>query len=224
MRTSQIVTIIDYNRGNIFSIENAIKHVGGNCRVSGDPIEISNADKLILPGVGAFGDAMAELQKFHLVEAIYEFIKRGKHILGICLGMQLLFSESYEFGHYQGLDLIKGKVIRFNEPKDDDNKFKIPHIAWCPIKSPELGTGSDRNSDWNHSILQRIVSGTYFYFVHSYICVPENEENVLAESYYGYNRFCSVVRYYNVWGCQFHPEKSGINGLKIYEDFIHNID
>lgn len=226
MRTGADVTIIDYKRGNLYSIEKAVRQVGGTPRLTSDPVEISKANKLILPGVGAFGDAMFELRRSDIAEAIAESVAKGNHLLGICLGMQLLFPESHEFGLHHGLDLIGGKVVRFKKTQPDELKFKVPHIAWCSINSRDSNNNYKTATDtkWKQTILQGIDSGTNFYFVHSYICVPDSPEVVLAESIYGHDRFCSVVRSNNIWGCQFHPEKSGVNGLKIYENFIHIID
>ena len=222
------ITILDYQRGNLFSIAMAVKYCGGKPVITNNPSEIAGAKKLILAGVGAFGDAIETLRKSHLSEAIVEFINRGRPLLGICLGMQLLFSESYEFGHYHGLDLIKGKVIRFGQPTETGSRFKIPHIAWCPIQKPKAAEArknmSKERDIWSNSILQGIDPGTNFYFAHSYMCIPERNADCLAGSVYGLQDFCSAVRHGNIWGCQFHPENSGTSGLKIYENFIHNID
>lgn len=216
------ITIVDYKRGNLYSIAMAVKYAGGNPIVTSDPAKIRNAEKLILAGVGAFGDAMDTLCENNLSEAIIEFISKGKHLLGICLGMQLLFSESYEFGCHKGLGLINGKVVRFNESNDLANRLKIPHIAWCSIEKTYQRTGTAyKEKRWSDLIFHGINSGTDFYFAHSFVCVPENNDDILAESVYGSSRFCSAAGRNNICGCQFHPEKSGVNGLKIYENFIY---
>lgn len=223
MDNSGKITIIDYGRGNLLSIEKAVKKSGGCTITSNDPEKICSAEKLILPGVGAFGDAMGELKTSNLADALLEFVKTGRPLLGICLGMQLLFTESEEFGCHQGLDLIKGNVKRFQKPDKESYNYKIPHIGWTRIKCPELKSiGTGCKAPWDKSILRGIESGSYFYFVHSYICIPSDKNNILAESSFGKDRFCSVVNRNNIWGCQFHPEKSGKDGLEIFKNFIKN--
>jgi len=201
--------------GNLFSIQRAVSQAGDEAVITDDRREIERAARLILPGVGAFGDAMAELRRRELVRSVAEFAAGGRPILGICLGMQLLFSESFEFGHNEGLNLVPGRVVRFKS-EADDRAFKVPQIGWNRI-APPAGRGA---ADWQGTILGGIGPEDYFYFVHSFICVPESKEDVLAETSYGYDRFCSVVRRKNVWGCQFHPEKSGEQGLSIYRAFL----
>ena len=213
-------TVVDYDMGNLFSIEKAIDYVGGTAEITGDPSKIAEADRLVLPGVGAFGSAMQRLEGAGIEDAINEFAQMERPLLGICLGMQLLLSESHEFGRHRGLGLIEGKVIRFKDPKPEGPHFKIPQIGWTEIELPELN-GFSTNSEWNRTILQGIDPGSFFYFVHSYICVPGHDRYVLAESVYGDDRFCSVVGKDHIWGCQFHPEKSDNAGLLIYENLIN---
>ena len=212
------VTIVDYDRGNLFSIAMAVKHVGGNPIITNDPTKIINADRLILAGVGAFGDAMSTLDENGLSDAVREFVNKGNPLLGICLGMQLLFSESYEFGHHKGLVLVPGKVIYFKDLENMDDRLKIPHIGWNNIEQASYVQPS------LSGVLSGGVYGANFYFVHSYICIPEDNKYIAAETEYGAQRFCSVVNKDNIWGCQFHPEKSGMKGLKIYDNFINNND
>jgi len=218
-------TVIDYGRGNLFSIERAVRYAGGKAEITDDPARIASADRLILPGVGAFGEGMSKLKEKGIDEAIYQFVRTGRPLFGICLGMQLIFNESYEFGLHQGLGLIKGKVIRFQDPRKDGPHFKIPHIEWSKIEYPASIKASNpaNNSPWQGTILQGLNSGSYFYFVHSFICVPDDIESVLAESTYGEDSFCSVVHKDNIWGCQFHPERSGSNGFSIYKNFLFHL-
>ncbi|OGS19430.1 MAG: imidazole glycerol phosphate synthase, glutamine amidotransferase subunit [Elusimicrobia bacterium RIFOXYA2_FULL_50_26] len=213
---NNVITIVDYGMGNLFSIEHAINHIGGTARITDNPSEIAKAERVILPGVGAFGKGMHELRSHRLDEALMKFIETGRPLLGICLGMQLLFSEGSEFEWNKGLSIISGKVIRFKDPMPDENMFKIPQIGWNCIlpQSP---------ASWNGTILDGIAPGSYFYFVHSFICVPENSLNILAATEYGKDSFCSVARKDNVYGCQFHPERSAADGLKIYDNFLHKV-
>lgn len=216
------VTIVDFGLGNLFSIAAAIKHVGGQAEITSDPREIASANRLILPGVGAFGRGMNELGKRGIANAILEFVQTGRPILGICLGMQLLMTESYEFGHHRGLDLIKGKVVRFNDPRTAGQHFKIPQIGWNKIEPPmfyDIPEGS-YSALWRDTILQGVDPGSFLYFVHSYICVPDNSECILAESVYGEDRFCCVIHKDNIWGCQFHPERSSHTGLQVYKNLL----
>ena len=213
-------TVVDYDMGNLFSIEKAIDYVGGIADITGDPARIAKADRLVLPGVGAFGSAKQRLEEKGIADAINEFARTQRPLLGICLGMQLLFSEGHEFGHHEGLGLIEGKVVRFKDPNPEGPRFKIPQIGWTEIELPELNKIST-DTEWNRTILQGIDPGSFFYFVHSYICVPGHKQDVLAESVYGDDRFCSVVWKDHIGGCQFHPEKSDNAGLLIYENLIH---
>jgi glutamine amidotransferase len=213
------VTIIDYGMGNLFSIERAIRAAGGISEISGDRDVIQNAEGLILPGVGAFGEAMRQLTDTGIDKTIVEFVKSGKPLLGICLGMQLLMNESYEFGHHTGLGLVEGKVVRFQEPTGSENKYKLPQIGWNRIELPP----DFEDTRWNDTILKGIKPGSFFYFVHSYICLPDKQNDVLATTKYGKDTYCSVVCKKNVSGCQFHPERSGKEGLLIYKNFLDRI-
>jgi glutamine amidotransferase len=211
--STQNVTIIDYGMGNLFSIQSVFHKLGVNVNVSSEPDVISASDKLILPGVGAFQKAMEELKNRNHIEAINQYVATGKPLMGICLGMQLLFSQSEEFGLEQGLNLIPGKVIRFQ--KNENDEFKIPQIGWNSINHPK-----NNSRNWDNTILKDISNGTKLYFVHSYICYPDNKDHFLAETTYGNDSFCSVVNKDNIWGCQSHPEKSGNDGIRIYKNFI----
>lgn len=198
-----MITIVDYGMGNLRSVQKAFEKVGSQAVISSQPEEIAQATKLVLPGVGAFRDAIQALKDQSLVEPILEQIHSGKPFLGICLGLQLLFETSYEDGEYAGLGVIPGKVVRFQDQPD----LKIPHMGWNQIES----TGP-------HPILAGIPEQEYFYFVHSYYVAPEEESVVAAYTDYGC-RFASMVARDNIVAAQFHPEKSQSAGLKLLENF-----
>ncbi|OIO34427.1 MAG: imidazole glycerol phosphate synthase subunit HisH [Candidatus Omnitrophica bacterium CG1_02_40_15] len=202
-----MITIIDYGMGNLRSVQKAFEKFCSNVIVSSSAKDILKADKVILPGVGAFKVAMDELKKRDLIGPIKDSIKKGKPFLGICLGMQLLFSESEEGGRVKGLDIIEGKVRRFKERYG----LKIPHMGWNKIRT----TNDERRT----TILDRVEDGSYMYFVHSYYAAPKDKDVILCETDYGGN-FTSGVRKGNVYGFQFHPEKSQSVGLKIIENFV----
>lgn len=205
------IAIIDYGLGNIQSISNALNSFNSPYILSKDRDEILNADGLILPGVGAFGEAMRLLQVHNLDSIIKEFAASGKPLLGICLGMQLLLEKSEEFGLTSGLALIEGKVIKF--PLQSSISLKLPHIAWSQIHHSQ--------STQENSLFFDISNATDMYFVHNYIVVPKDKENILSLSSYGGFEFCSAVHKKNIYGCQFHPEKSAKDGLKILKNFIN---
>jgi len=198
-----MTTVIDYGMGNLRSVERALAVAGGQSRISGDPEVVRHSTRLILPGVGAFGDAMENLRQAHLDTAILDAVGAGTPLLGLCLGLQLLFSESEEFGRHQGLGLIPGKVLRLDEPG-----LRVPHIGWNQIE--------DIRPD---PLLKNIPDGSYFYFVHSYYVAPESDLDVLGWTQYG-RRFCSIGRRENVWGAQFHPEKSQEAGRCLLHNFL----
>jgi imidazole glycerol-phosphate synthase subunit HisH len=195
--------IIDYGMGNLRSVEKAVEAVGGRPLISGDPAVVRQAERLILPGVGAFGDAMENLRRQRMEDAIREAVNAGKPLLGLCLGLQLLLTESEEFGRHEGLNLIPGKVRKFQDPG-----LRVPHVGWNQIE------GNQPNS-----LLQGIPEGSYFYFVHSYYVEPDRPEDVLRWTSYG-RRFCSIACRGKVWGAQFHPEKSQDAGKKLLRNFL----
>jgi glutamine amidotransferase len=204
------VVIIDYELGNLFSVNQALEKIGLSTSISKNPAEIEEADALILPGVGAFGDAMNNLNKLKLVDPIRNFIDSGKPFLGICLGLQLLFTQSEEFGTQNGLDIIKGVVRKFNS-KDDAIQLKVPQISWNKV----LFTNQILK---DNSPLFNIKNEEYFYFVHSFYVIPE-EDVTLTETEYGGIIYTSSIIKNNIFACQFHPEKSGKEGLKIYQNW-----
>lgn len=214
------VLIIDYGRGNLFSVERALRYVGAEVVISSNYKDILEADHLVLPGVGAFADAMAELRQRNLIEAIISFANSKRPLLGICLGMQLLMSQSEEFGMHKGLDLVSGEVVRLKAGKNLETK--IPHIGWKSLSLPRHKKCQKENKDsyWKNTILEGVNDGSFVYFVHSYVAVPADHTNILAETEYGENTFCSALRKENIFACQFHPERSGKVGLEIYRRFL----
>ena len=204
----QLVGIVDYQMGNLRSVQKAIERIGGSALISSDHNELSRVSHLILPGVGAFGDAMAELRKRKLVEFLREWSTSGKPFLGICLGMQLLFETSDEGGLHEGLGILPGTVARFERNVQDDS-FKIPHMGWNQVES----------SVKNDAMLDGIPGNPYVYFVHSYYVQPANQDLVWLRSDYG-KPFCAAVRQGNLMATQFHPEKSQRDGLQLLANFL----
>ncbi|MDI6736315.1 MAG: imidazole glycerol phosphate synthase subunit HisH [bacterium] len=200
------IAIIDYGMGNLRSVQKAIEKLGGTTIITNSPLKIITASAVILPGVGAFKDAMAQLKKLQLDTIIHRVIESGKPFLGICLGMQLLFNKSYEYGECEGLNILYGDVRKFPET------LKIPHIGWNTIQSTEYGT--------RIPLLEGIPDNSYFYFVHSYYVNPEDDSVIMAMTDYGI-KFTSMVCKENVYGCQFHPEKSQTMGLRLLENFVN---
>ena len=196
-----MIAIIDYGVGNLFSLTSSLNSIGADIVITNDAVKIKKCDKIILPGVGAFEDAIGKLKKTGLDEVLIDEAKNGKPILGICLGMQLLFEKSYEYGCFEGLGLIKGEVTSLKGYIDDD--LKIPHMGWNALNFP---------NGQKDELFKYINEGDYVYFVHSYHGV--NTPSVIATSNYSYD-VCACVRNKNVFGCQFHPEKSGDVGLNI---------
>jgi len=201
-----MIAIVDYNMGNLASVKNAFAKLGKETVVESNPAKFKEYDKLILPGVGAFGDAMEHLRERGMIEFIQEFAASGKPILGICLGMQLLFESSEEFGEHEGLGLIKGDVKAFDESKFSE-PLKVPHMGWNRMFTTE------------HPLFEGLDKNHYLYFVHTFHVTCDNKNDIIGETEYGY-RFTSAVAHKNIMGIQPHPEKSHENGLKILENFI----
>lgn len=210
------VIIIDYQLGNLFSVKQACDTIGINAKISSDSEDILNADALILPGVGAFIEAMNNLKKFGLDTAIKEKVNNGTPIFGICLGQQLLFTESEEFGAGQGLDLISGVIKRFPE-KIEERVIKVPHIAWNTIYKSKR--------EWNESALSELENNDFMYFIHSYYVKPSDETCILTKTNYDGIEFCSSILKKHIFATQFHPEKSADKGLSIYKNWalINNL-
>lgn len=203
------IVVINYDTGNVRSILNAFENIGITAILSREKKEILNADGVILPGVGAFSHGMEKLNKFSLVPILKEYAKTNKPLLGICLGMQMLLEESEEFGFTKGIGLISGKVIKL----PNKNNEKLPHVSWNEIKC--------KNINWNDNILKDIQENSDMYFVHSYVAIPSDDNNILSTTTYSDCDFCSSIKKDNIYGCQFHPEKSGKIGLKIMLNFVN---
>ncbi len=200
-----MTTIIDYNVGNLASVFNACLKLNKKADIVKDPQLIKNYDRIILPGVGAFGDAMEHLKQSGMKDAISDFAKSGKPLIGICLGMQLLFDSSEEFGINEGLGLISGKVVAFDKSKMNMEDHKVPHMGWNKIFN-------------NNNKLFDGLKDPYLYFVHSFHAVTE-EKYTIGKTLYGYE-FVSAVNRDNIYGFQPHPEKSHDNGLRILDNFL----
>jgi imidazole glycerol-phosphate synthase subunit HisH len=211
---NRLVTIVDYGMGNLLSVAKALEHCGAEVRVSDRFEHIRDADLLVLPGVGAFANAMVQLQRLNLDLAIKEFALTERPFLGICLGMQLMFERSEEFGNHQGIGLLPGSVVAIERTDIHGNPHKIPHIGWAAIAPPVS------HDYWPYSILQNTAENAAFYFVHSFTAEPTEDEHRLADTYYGGRRISAAVKSGNMYGCQFHPEKSGKEGLKIIKSFL----
>jgi len=206
-----MIGIVDYNMGNLASVINAFAKVGADARLERDPSKLMQYDKLILPGVGAFGDAMEHLQENGMDKAVIAYAASKKPLLGICLGMQLLFESSEEFGSHKGLGLIPGKVIAFDESKFDHPQ-KVPHMGWN-----ELFQVRNEALRSKHNLFDELPKDFYLYFVHSFHAVCDDKYTI-GKTHYGY-KFVSAVQNNNIYGIQPHPEKSHKNGLKIIENF-----
>lgn len=197
------IAIIDYQMGNLRSVQKGFEHVGHGATITGDPDVIRRADRIVLPGVGAFEDAIFELRQRGLESCVREAIAAGRPFLGICLGLQMLFETSYEGGTHSGLGILPGKVVRFDLPSG----YKVPHMGWNRTRICQPAP-----------ILRGLEDGTYFYFVHSYLAVPSDHSCVALEADYP-DPFCAMVWRDNLFATQFHPEKSQQQGLQILRNF-----
>tara|TARA_B110000879_G_C11075918_1_gene472715 strand:- start:557 stop:1204 length:648 start_codon:yes stop_codon:yes gene_type:complete len=205
------IIIIDYNLGNLFSVQHACTSLGLDAQISQNIDDIINAEAIILPGVGAFNEAMNNLERLNLIAPILEHVNAEKPFFGICLGLQLLFTESEEFGTRKGLNLIPGEVLKF--PKEVNNKkLIVPQIGWNTISPLE-------NKDFDNTPLENIKVGEFTYFVHSYYVSPDNQKDTLSVTNYEGHIYCSSIIKKNIFATQFHPEKSGVEGLKIYKNW-----
>ncbi len=204
-----MINIIDYEMGNLRSVEKAFESLGFAVRVSADPQDIASADKVVLPGVGAFADCVSNLRKGGFADPLCAHVAAGKPLLGICVGMQMLFDTSEEFGQHQGLGLVPGKVVRFpSSMVENGERLKVPHMGWNNLllkKSSPLFAG--------------VADESFVYFVHSYYCQAENAADVAASCRYGDVEFCASIWRGNIMATQFHPEKSQSIGLHIFKNF-----
>lgn len=205
-----MIAVIDYGMGNLRSVQKALEVVGADAVVTHDPETILKADSIVLPGVGAFKDCMTNLEKLKLVDPIRKFIDSGKPFLGICLGFQVLFDESEEYGPVAGLGILPGKVVKFPEgisETENGPRMKIPHMGWNQIEVKKKAP-----------LFENFDAAPYFYFVHSYYVVPKDQEVVATVTNYGFE-FVSGVQHKNIYAFQFHPEKSQTLGLSLLERF-----
>ena len=204
-----MITIIDYEMGNLRSVEKAFEKLGFDARVSSNPDDLLTSDKVVLPGVGAFRDCITNLRDGGFVEPLLQHVEAGKPLLGICVGMQMLFDESEEFGRHKGLGLIPGKVTRFPAGMEErGERLKVPHMGWNTIQIQRPAP-----------IFKDTAEGSYVYFVHSYYCAADNPDDVAASCRYGDIVFTAAIWRDNLMATQFHPEKSQDVGLKIFENF-----
>ncbi len=208
------VTIIDYGLGNLFSLRRALGYLGAEPETASTPREVEQAEQLILPGVGAFGDGMRQLRERGLVDPVRRAATEGVPLLGICLGMQLFFTESEEFGRHDGLGIFAGRVGRLAATAASGEPVKVPHVGWNAL------TPAPGGLPWERSALQELAPGDSVYFVHSYVPSPEDGAVTVAEMAHGGHRYCAMVQRGAVVGCQFHPEKSGAVGLRILRHFL----
>ena len=174
---------------------------------------------MLLPGVGAFGDAIHGLSQRDLIGPLREVAASGKPLIGICLGLQLLMTESFEFGRHRGLDIIDGSVVRFDGPRGDRGRLKVPQVGWAAVHKPDK-TAVAKKDPWHDMPMQGQQDGVYMYFVHSYYVQPADPSVVMCRSRYGDIDYCSAIGRDNVWAFQFHPERSGANGLRVYQEII----
>lgn len=207
------IVIIDYKMSNLHSVDAACKKVGFNSVISSDPKEILDAKVVILPGVGSFKQAMLNLKNLKLDTCIQDYVQTGKIFVGICLGLQLLFTKSEEFGNHSGLDILKGEVKKFKF--NNEQKLPVPQMNWNQIISKDI--------DWNKTYLKNNLNNDLMYFVHSYFVVPEDKSIILTETKYGSQTYCSSIVKDNIFATQFHPEKSSTNGLKIYKSLYNSV-
>jgi glutamine amidotransferase len=201
----KMIAIVDYGMGNLRSVQKAFEKIGAKAVVTSSPEEVQKASKIVLPGVGAFGACMENLEKFGLIPTILKVIEQRKPFLGICMGMQVLFDEGEEFGKHKGLGVIPGKVVKFKLPQ----QFKIPHMGWNRLLKKR-----------RHPVLADIDDNAYFYFVHSYHVVPKDPGVIATMTDYG-REFVSSIAKDNIFACQFHPEKSQNLGLKMLKSFAN---
>lgn len=216
------VAIVDYGMGNLFSVRQACEQAGLQAVFASSAKELSAASAVILPGVGAFGDAMDTLIKLDLVSALQEIANSTKPLIGICLGMQLMMTESHEFGRHRGLGIIEGEVVRLDVSTGIPTELKVPQIGWNQIFSENSNndpSGAQLDDfPWKSPLLEGLPNGEYMYFIHSYYTKPVDSNVVISTSQYGDLEFCSTISHGSIFACQFHPERSGPAGLRIYQN------
>jgi len=209
------VAVVDYGIGNVFSVCNALRQIGADVELTRDEAKLMAADRIILPGVGAFARAMEALDAFGLAGVLADYRDSERPFLGICIGMQVLMESSDEFGSHKGLGFIKGKVKRINT--EVDPSLRVPHISWASLQP----TSDDGDTSWKNTPLANFTPGhENVYYVHSYHCQPSQAEDILAISEYGKVRVCATVKKGSLYGVQFHPERSGLIGQKFLKGFM----
>jgi len=208
------VVVIDYGLGNLLSVRRGLEHCGAKVTITSDPDIILSASRVVLPGVGAFAHGMAELRSRGLDSVICRVATQGSILLGICLGMQMLLDESEEFGKTKGLGIISGNVVPIFPTSENGFSQKIPHIGWNNLVLPQ---GIE---NWEDSLLQEVNLGEAVYFVHSFMAVPKKRKHRIANCLYGEMSIPATIERDNIYGCQFHPEKSGEVGLKVLHRFL----
>lgn len=213
---AMLISIVDYGVGNLLSVSRAFEKCGAECEFVDTPEKVDRAEKLVLPGVGAFAPGIEGLRRQGLVEPLRAYARSGRPFLGICLGMQLLMEVSEEFGMHEGLALIPGRVKAIEPTAEDGTPHKIPHIGWNHLRRPSSV------SSWKGSLLADVDEGSYAYFVHSYTVEPSDDRYRLSDCYYDGRLISASVRLDNVYGCQFHPEKSGDVGLRVIQRFANS--
>jgi glutamine amidotransferase len=207
------IAIVDFGLGNLFSVAQSCEVLGINAEITSNPEVINNAHGIILPGVGAFGDAMENIQKLNLEHCLKEQVKKGKPTFGICLGMQLMFERSYEFGENRGLGFFSGEVLKFHSA---EKKIRVPQIAWNTIQM-------NGQENWKKSPFKTLADNEYMYFVHSFYVKPKDESLITSTTVYEGIKYCSSVFKDNLFAVQFHPEKSAQKGLEIYKNWYRQI-
>ena len=208
------VVVVDYGMGNLFSVRRALEHCGAVVAMSSDADEILSSPRVILPGVGAFSDAMSQICRMKLNDVLQKIALSGTPLMGICLGMQLLFDQSEEHGVSEGLGLISGRVSKIPNKTTNNKSQKIPQIGWNSLVFAE------GQKNWDNSILQDLKERDAVYFLHSFMASPEHKSDRIADCFYGGHKISAVVGRKNVMGCQFHPEKSGEVGLSVLRRFL----
>ena len=220
------VAIVDHSLGNLFSVRQACAHAGIDASITADPNEIGAADALILPGVGAFGDAMRTLHDRGLIAPIKTFAASGKPTIGVCLGFQLFMETSHEFGEHKGLGLIPGTVDRLfgggRQEQAHTRNPRVPQVGWNKIRRSR-GSSHGRRDPWIGTPLRGLGDETYVYFVHSYYVLPRSEADSVATTIYEGLTYCSAAKKDNIFGCQFHPERSGQLGLRVYQNIAESL-
>tara|TARA_Y100001970_G_scaffold250206_1_gene321697 strand:+ start:16646 stop:17290 length:645 start_codon:yes stop_codon:yes gene_type:complete len=208
--------IVDYKLSNLHSVMAACKQVGLSATISSSPKDIKSSDAIILPGVGSFGSAMRNLESLNLKDSIISHGEEGKPFFGICLGLQLLFKESEEFGKNKGLGILEGTVKKFENKSLNGEKYPVPQIGWNTIES--------HKQEWKGTHLSNCDTGTYMYFVHSFYVDPFEESIILTKTTYGDQTYCSAIKKDNIFATQFHPEKSGKTGIGVYKNFKEHLE